>query len=1681
MEPVTIALRAAPLLGATTVDGEAPDQFQIVLGPYAASTLTLIDDDALEGGLFAVGALTLSDTSALAGATDILAGTTLAASGSTSDQSNVEVNGSGASFTTAGALTQGDPSTGAGGDLYVVDGASLQAGSWTVGGFVFVDAAASATVGAAPAGQKGAVAVEHGATLTLDGGASVAVDVNDAGTVTAGSGELSGTATISGGVSGDGVLGVLSDAALTITGATSGLSAITIADGTSATAAGRLSLGAVSGAGAIAVGAYGELTVSGLLQDTGAISFGADAAGSFEQVVDPGEIDVGQAAHVTFGGDVSGSSALKIASGATVSVDAKLSGLSGVTLANGATLNFVKTGDTTGADVNVPISLAGDDVIGVQDGVAVDGAVTGFDVTDAIVNTSLQLEAGGTIVTDATLGAGGVLEITTDGAQIASVHLSGSYAGQRFLTVGVGEGLPDGETLIGLAASTAALPAGGAVTGGSGASFQLLTGSGSGPGLSFTGDNAVVGTASTDDLTVSGSASATLETLLVEAGGSVAASGAADVQTAAEVDGAGAALTVAGGLTLGGGPGEPELAAVNGGRVRLGGLNITGVAGSLSLTTYDAAILVDPTGAIEVGSSGGAVAGALSVDAGAVVTSRTLNAIIIGDVVDAGTVEVAAPADPDVFLSSLLIRGSVSGSGSLRADDGTMANVAGSVTGLGTLAVGAGSQLFIGGSLDTAASISTGEGSYFSVGGTTGAVSALTTGAGSFLSLAGAATGLGPIVIGQTALAFFGSLSGTGAMQIDQGATVLITGTVSLLPQITLGASVSLSLLGADKGVGIAFKGGTDKLTFATGIPVTGALTGFDGTDLLVDQDAVPAVDGGRIVTGAAYAATGPGVGTLTLTDDGTVLNTLTLSGSYTPGEFLTNAALVNDATAGVTDVALAGPTQTGLSGPTVTGGSGFVFDVLAGSGASAGALAFEDNVAVEGGFKAAGVTDDGVLDIQAGASVTSTAGAAILSGAEVDGAGALLAAQSLTLGGGGGDADLLVVDGGAVKAASLTLASGSGGLGVAATTLYVDKAGSVEVGGAAAVAGAVDVAAGATLTAGASLGRIGAAVMDAGTISVVAPAGSTVVPDTLQIDGALSGGGALDVGGGQGATLVSGATGLSSIAAGAKSALTSDAAVSNFGTLELGASSTASITGGVTGAGGIGVGASASLTVNGALSGPGALVVGEDATATVSGDVSGLSGITLDAGATLDLGGDETGVPISIVGQGVTLDILPGASITGEITGFAHGDVIKVFDDLDAKIVTTATDAGGVLALADDGTRLGTLSLAGSYAGQQFISNVAGAGGYSDVVVSSPPCFAAGTRILTARGEVPVQALRSGDEVVVLDGAERALLPVRWIGRRRIDLSRHPNPAVAQPILIRADALADGAPVRDLLVSPDHALLLDGALVAARLLVNGGSVRRLTGLAQVWYLHVELERHAILLADGAAAESYLDTGNRMIFANGEECVRLHPDFADAADTARRAARSCAELLTDPGRLEAIWRRIAERAGEPADALRATRDPRARLRVAGRILAPAAPTGGGASRLTFALPRGADAARLVSRAAAPSETAPWHDDRRRLGLLVRGLTFRGPGGAVALPLDDARLACGWWDVEQADGEERRWTDGDALLPIPARAATLEVDLAAVGQYPLKTRSSPPAPPFADVGRTARPELRHRSA
>ena len=194
------------------------------------------------------------------------------------------------------------------------------------------------------------------------------------------------------------------------------------------------------------------------------------------------------------------------------------------------------------------------------------------------------------------------------------------------------------------------------------------------------------------------------------------------------------------------------------------------------------------------------------------------------------------------------------------------------------------------------------------------------------------------------------------------------------------------------------------------------------------------------------------------------------------------------------------------------------------------------------------------------------------------------------------------------------------------------------------------------------------------------------------------------------------------------------------------------------------------------------------------------------------------------------------------------------------------------------------------------------------DPLQGNPPCFVRGTRIKTVDGERLVEDLAAGDRVVLADGGDA---PVVWIGRRRVHVARHSDPQSVAPVRVEPGALGSHVPSRALRVSPDHALFVDGVLVPAGLLVDGCSIVR-EMVDTVEYFHVELPRHAILLADGAPAESYIDTGNRGMFANAA-LVTLEPDM-----TRRQTGDLCAELVLDGERLEAIRANLSDQTAKRA-------------------------------------------------------------------------------------------------------------------------------------------------------------------
>jgi autotransporter passenger strand-loop-strand repeat protein len=263
-----------------------------------------------------------------------------------------------------------------------------------------------------------------------------------------------------------------------------------------------------------------------------------------------------------------------------------------------------------------------------------------------------------------------------------------------------------------------------------------------------------------------------------------------------------------------------------------------------------------------------------------------------------------------------------------------------------------------------------------------------------------------------------------------------------------------------------------------------------------------------------------------------------------------------------------------------------------------------------------------------------------------------------------------------------------------------------------------------------------------------------------------------------------------------------------------------------------------------------------------------------------------------TITGAG-TLTVSDGNDVTGAVVFEGGGTFIisstaMPFATLSNFTSTNTLDlasipfsSGGTLSFDDnnliisEGGRSYVLEFSGAFRHDVFLTSADPTGGTLVAVMDPPPCFVAGTLIATPSGTVPVERLSVGDVVVTAGGG---VAPVIWTGSRRIDCSRHAEPQRIWPVCIRADAFAPARPTRDLFLSPDHAIFSEGVLIPVKHLINGRSVAQVAAVV-VTYVHIELPRHAVILAEGLAVESYLDTGDRSAFTSTEGPRMLHPVF----------------------------------------------------------------------------------------------------------------------------------------------------------------------------------------------------------
>ena len=405
--------------------------------------------------------------------------------------------------------------------------------------------------------------------------------------------------------------------------------------------------------------------------------------------------------------------------------------------------------------------------------------------------------------------------------------------------------------------------------------------------------------------------------------------------------------------------------------------------------------------------------------------------------------------------------------------------------------------------------------------------------------------------------------------------------------------------------------------------------------------------------------------------------------------------------------------------------------------------------------------------------------------------------------------------------------------------------------------------------------------------------------------------GGTLILAGGTlGAGTVAGGSGTNNSAASEGSAFGSGIFIQGNQSLTLspGNGQTETITGVIADMSGSGGNGSGSLIMDGA----GTLVLSADNTPGSSSDAghAGFTGgITIENG-TVDL------AAVGAAGSGAitfdnsqvdpTLEFTPATAPTNEIDTFGAGDNIQIDDFLETPAPTYANGLLTLTGTDENGNAIPSFTL--DIPGQalaDFQVNV----GATDTVIDYVACYCPGTLIRTPCGNKRVEKLQIGDEVMTASGAAR---PIKWIGRRSYNGRFVMGRKDILPVCIKAGALADNVPRRDLWISPNHAMFfednLGGVLIEANDLVNGVSIVQAERVDEVEYFHIELDTHDVLIAEGALSERFIDDDSRGMFHNAHEYRTLYPAVATIT-------RYCAPRLDEGYEVEAIRQGLAVRAG----------------------------------------------------------------------------------------------------------------------------------------------------------------------
>ena len=169
------------------------------------------------------------------------------------------------------------------------------------------------------------------------------------------------------------------------------------------------------------------------------------------------------------------------------------------------------------------------------------------------------------------------------------------------------------------------------------------------------------------------------------------------------------------------------------------------------------------------------------------------------------------------------------------------------------------------------------------------------------------------------------------------------------------------------------------------------------------------------------------------------------------------------------------------------------------------------------------------------------------------------------------------------------------------------------------------------------------------------------------------------------------------------------------------------------------------------------------------------------------------------------------------------------------------------------------------------------------------PPCFTPGTKIATPQGERLVEELQVGDKIITRDNG---IQEIRWLGMRALTRAEMLQARHMQPVLIRQGALGYGLPERDMMVSPNHRVLVsndktalyfdESEVLAAAKHLTGLEGVEFVELPTVTYIHFMFDQHEVVLSDGAWTESF-QPGDQSLAGIGhaqrQEIFELFPEL----------------------------------------------------------------------------------------------------------------------------------------------------------------------------------------------------------